>query len=275
MKKLTKANYFDPTNKAISNSKVSDFLKSKEYYYKKHITRELKKRQTDPMKVGSIVDSILSGEEVPYSIKVFKYEDASLFEKQKNIPDERLVTRAMADKALELANAVMAQPFYDEYATHHAQFQRPVEGKIEGTSTCGLIDILTNRNGAWFIDDVKTTTERGAADPKHWYWHAQELGYFRQLGAYRQMLALELGTDPSTITCRHIVASKVEDDLFKVRMYILPHALLSQGWEEFEAVVKLIAQEKEWKDAPLTWESGVELTFGAQEEEMEEEQTEE
>ena len=58
-------NYFTTKNKYISNSRIGDFLKDKNYFYKKHITGEIENKKTPAMEIGSAVDCWLTqGKEI-------------------------------------------------------------------------------------------------------------------------------------------------------------------------------------------------------------------
>lgn len=250
--KLTKENYFTPENTAISNSKVSDFLKSKEYYYKKHILHEIDPEETVPLKIGKMVDCILSGEPVPYQASVLKKDNPELYEYQKTLPDNLFITENQWEEAQKRAQAITREPFYQDYL-QHSKFQVILQGTYKRIQICGVIDVLTETVDTIYIDDFKSSSEMKATNSK-WFWNCVESGYFRQMGAYSYMINKRYNRKKKKIICRHIVVWKESRDLYKVKLYILPDLMINVGTEEFLAGVKMIKKEKNWFDEPITWD---------------------
>jgi len=264
---LTRETYYDPRRLHISNSHVSDFLKSRAYYYKKHIAKTMKPKVSVPMKIGRIVDSCITGEKIPYDVKVLKRDDPDLFEAQKDMPDDVFVSRDQMETARGLANAIKGAEFFKEYCNRRTEFQFLLSGNIDKTLICGLADIVSYdaETTTFYIDDIKTSAAYAVKSPTKWFFHAQDFGYCRQLAAYRMMLReinAPLANAELKIVCRHIVASKIEDDLYQVKLFILSDAVLDQAEREFIAGVRAIqdAMDKnKWEDEPLTWNKAEEL----------------
>ena len=58
---LNSSNYYTGTNNYLSHSKIKDFMKSKPYFKKKHILKDLPRGVSSPsMIIGSAVDVILT-----------------------------------------------------------------------------------------------------------------------------------------------------------------------------------------------------------------------
>lgn len=242
-------------------------MKGKEFFYKRHISHETSFTPTAPVKIGRIVDALLSGEAPPYQKKVLKKDDASTYEFQKSLPDQEFVTEAQWDEGHARAAAVTREPCYQFYMQRDAKFQVILQDKyaIEGKDVdiCGMADVMTlSEDGkTLFIDDFKSVSATKVKSALHWYWNCQAMGYFRQMAAYRFMayntLQKEMGfTD---IVCRHMVVTKEMDDLYRVKLYVIPSAVLDRALGEFLAGVCGIVMEKDWIDPPITWDDAEEL----------------
>ena len=266
-------NYFTDENFYISNSKVSDFLKSKEYFLKKHISDEIPNPSSIPMKIGSMVDALLCGEEIPYSIKVLKREDPEEYQRQSDLPEDRIVTQAQFDEAQARVKAITREPFFEEYAKDNrvdrTEFQTILLGHIpygikpnrEKIPICGMADAITRRRRkAVYIDDFKSTSPMKVVNPKTWYWVCHDMGYFRQLAVYKYLFEqTRERLDKRPIICRHIVVTKLQENLYKVHLFVIPNELLIEPWKQFERTVKAIWEEKDWKDEPVEWKSAIDL----------------
>ncbi len=257
---LTLENYFTPENTAISNSKVGDFLKSKEYYYKKHISHEIEWKDTPSMKIGRLVDDIVTRGEMNYKVKVLKKDDPDEYEAQKDIPPDKLITQEQFEEACGRAQAVIKELFYKWYEERGAQFQVLLQSFIpygahprSKISICGIADIITETRTQIFIDDLKSVGQLKVASPQKWFWNCKDMGYFRQMAVYKYLWQQMHKRNKKEIICRHVVVTKEENDLYKVMLYVIDPILLEEPLREFIETAKAIFKEKEWKDEPVTW----------------------
>lgn len=250
---LTASNYYTPENTCISNSKVSDFLLSREYYFKRHISRELDFKATVPIKIGRIVDAVFSQEKIPYMVKVLKRDDPALFEMQKDMPDDMFVTEAQMEEGLMRGQAITREPFYQEYLKNGAKFQPILQGTFCDIPVCGMADVISEDENCFYIDDCKSVSPMKLKSAAHWYWNCIEMGYDRQMGAYAWM-AGEMGlNNGKPIICRHVVVTKERDGVYKVRLFVLPETMWSSGRNKFLEGATELAAEKNWIDPPLNW----------------------
>ena len=63
--KITNANYFKK-DKYLSNSKITDFLKDKYFFHRKHVIGDIVQETTIPMVLGSAVDTWLTKGEMSF-----------------------------------------------------------------------------------------------------------------------------------------------------------------------------------------------------------------
>lgn len=259
MIELNQLNYYTPANTCISNSKVSDFLLSREYYFKRHISRELDFKATVPIKIGRIVDAVFSQEKIPYMVKVLKRDDPDLFEIQKTMDDDLFVTEAQMEEGLMRGQAITREPFYQEYLKNGAKFQPILQAEIRwpdvasAIQICGMADVISEDDEHFYIDDCKSVSPMKLKSAAHWYWNCIEMGYDRQMGAYAGM-AQEMGlNNGKKIVCRHVVVTKERDGVYKVRLFVLPEEMWDRGGQKFVKGVVALAAEKNWIDPPLNW----------------------
>lgn len=262
--KLTTKNYYSKSNKAISNSKIRDFLISKELYKSKHIDGGHIDTMTPSMVLGQMVDSIISTGNIKeplktYHIKVLKSDNADLYEFQRGLDPQYLVSEDNYNKAVNMAKRILDSDIYAFYKEYHTEFQVPFQTKYHGVPVCGLLDALTvdTDSKTIYIDDFKTANHAAIRSMTTWYWHCVDYGYFRQMAHYRAMVQ-EAYPDYS-IQCRHIVISSSEEHRYPVKIYVLAEEVFAGQIEQFCETVLLIKQEKLWKDPLPTFEESTML----------------
>ena len=259
MVKLTHKNYYSPSNTALSNSKVGDYLRSPSYFFKRHILHSLDFEKTASVKVGQIVDAILSKGSIPFQVQVRKMDNAELFESQKSMDPDNLCTQDQMEEGIARAGAVMSEPIYSEYGKK-TEFQKilqwklPVKGKKRPIDICGMIDALTIDGTTAYIDDFKSVSEMKVSSPQRWLDNCLKMGYHRQMGAYGFMLK-KMKPKLTSIICRHIVVTKHADSLYKVYPFILGKELLQFGLKQFLSTIEKIVNDTTFKDPPVTWDT--------------------
>lgn len=268
MFKLTPENYYTLENKFVSNSKVSDFLKSKEYYYAKHIEGSVEPEETPSMRLGKMIDCIFSHGGLDEFQNLYRIKD------RKNNDDESYgygnisyVTKTEYNKAVEIGQYLIKQDFYADYATtkdRTTRFQGILTGLIEGKNGNGAVEICgrpdaltevstkTGRIKEIIIDDLKTTSDAPMRNADTWYWHSHHMGYLRQMAAYSYMIRQRLGTRRNKVTCRHIVISTTRYP-YQIKLFVIPPNLLVEPLNQFVHVARSISTEKEWNDPKISW----------------------
>lgn len=263
---MTPEEYFSAKNDRISNSKVGDFLKSKEFYKARHIDRTEIFEPTPSMQIGSMVDLAFSEGSVDvlhkkFSVKVLKKDNEVLFQEQKLMPPEMLVTETAMQKALEMSEAVLREPFYAWYGSIKTERQTPLLGELVDNGLtipiCGLPDIVSDDGETIYIDDLKTAKGSALRSPEAWYWHCLEFGYLRQLAIYRFLI--QQRNPGRKVVCRHVAVSNQKNGRYAVRLFLIPDALLVPAFYEFGTTAIAIMNERDWKDAPIGWEQAVSL----------------
>ena len=223
---LTLANYFSKEREHISRSQLTDYMKSPEFYKKKHIDKEITEKFTAPMQRGSMVDYMLTqakeNEKIPYVRKVLKKDDPEQYEIQKGIDPRYLVTPDLFDQALCVTFEIYRQPFWQENLKN-ARFQQVLEGYINDTLVCGLPDRIDPLGGTKYrMIDVKVVNPIKISSPQKWYWNAWESGYVHQAALYQSLFAAEQGIPPENIEFCHAVGAPMSSNHAISEIYKLP-----------------------------------------------------
>jgi hypothetical protein len=262
MIKLTKENYFSPQNTAISSTKVRDFLKSKELYYKRYVTKELPYDITPSITLGQLVDSVIergSLEEFKktYTVSVLKRDNAELFEKQKTMDPDKILTPDTYARVVAISDKILRSPFYNWYRNRSSQFQVPLQKHIVTKDSefdiCGMIDVLTIEPHTIYIDDLKTTNSSSIRSPMHWAYHVRDYAYDRQMAVYRALVK-EMYPSAERIICRHFVVSTSKADMFPIKLYEFRSEQLDKPLEEFMQAAYAITKEQRWIDPLPSWD---------------------
>lgn len=284
---LTKENYYSDENTAISNSKVKDFLKSKELFFNRHLAHSQQPDKSPSMLVGSLLDDIVNRGSMRYflkhyQVKVLKKDNPELYEKQQHMalrdPD-RILTDDIYAKVVKMGDKMIKAPFYKWYKKNKTVFQVPMWNSFENWAlskdadyeftpggiipiahVCGMIDALTIdvKHSTIYVDDVKSTTTSKIRSPQAWYWHCLDMGYIRQLALY-QWLVKQAYPEFDKIICRHVCISNERADMHPIRLFTIPQSLLDVALKEFFSTVILITQEEKFIDDLPSWDDALAL----------------
>lgn len=242
--KLTKKNYYSKKNTYISNSKVSDFLVSKEYYKAKHIDGTLERAVSAPMQLGSMVDLYVSTGKASailreFSVKVLQKQNPDVYNEQKLLSPHTLVSQELYDKALVMGKKIIDSPVYEWWKTHKAKFQELLYGHydIHGIKVpvCGIADAVTRVGNTIYIDDIKTANASSMKNGYTWMRHCEEFGYMRQLANYRELLSLKEENEACSYVCRHVVIGSSEESWHPVKIFEFREEMLDYEITIFKA----------------------------------------
>jgi len=287
MVELTRDNYHTTENKSISSTKVKDFLKSKELYYKRHIEGSIKSDDTTSITLGRIVDKVLEQGTLhffhrTYQLKVLKKVDKDLFNKQKKI-ERRILPPAMYHAAIAICEKVLRSPFYKWYGDRKLKsmkqliLQQPYRfesksvkndirdtqdkkigittiAKIENVSICGMLDRLTFDKDTAYIDDYKTSAMSQMKSSNSWVYLCYSYGYFIQMAVYRWLVQQQF-PEMEHYVCRHIVLGTSAADLYPIKLFVIPDEYIDEAEKIFFETVEAITLEQEWIDPLPTWDN--------------------
>lgn len=262
--KLTLENYFTPENKYLSNSKISDWLRCKNYFYKKHVTHEIVEGKTDAMLVGSATDNILTDihnvSDGKYVVRQFNgttkdgKAETELFKELGKV----ILTQAKYDEIMGMSIAVSETSAYKELKNHKAQeilqIDMPIGKHFIGL--CGVPDwYIINSDGVCIITDLKTAK---TIDEKRYFYHCKEFGYFKQQADYQMILA-SLHPEIKTFLSRHLVVHK-DKNVWTVKAFILSQSEIEKEKAELLKIINDISNEVEFKKTDATWENAITIS---------------
>lgn len=249
--KLTLKNYYTDENTYLSNSKLGDYLLSPYYFYRKHVLKEIDRKVTNAMVIGSAVDYLLAqeGEKPKYRV----VERRNL----KNPPKDYVeVNQAQYDEIVEVANAISSTEVFQDIDKNFKkqiilQVDNPVGDLFSGL--CGIPDYLKIDYDKAIIVDLKTSA---TVQPRKYCYHCLDFGYFRQQ-AYYQMLLQEI-TGIKDFISYHLVGDKVKD-VYNVALFRLDQEEIDIEKVHIMKLLKEIAERKDWRRPDLKWLDAVDI----------------
>jgi hypothetical protein len=257
--KLTKSNYYSLTNKYISNSKLGDFIKDKNYFYQKHIAGTIPHEVTDPMIIGSAVDTWLTQGE-----KKFR-EDYILVSRRsdKDGDYEHQLNPTMYAKIEKMCRRVESQDAYKQLKGSKRQviLQKDIPlGQFEGI--CGMVDFLKIKDDVAYIIDLKTSE---TIDTKKYHYHALSYNYYRQMAFYT-LLVKHTYPEVQEVVCRHLVVEKDPNEIYTCRTFILSNERIEEEIDFINLKLNEIQLETKWLPNNCSWDQAE--TIGALTEEF-------
>ena len=244
---------------------IKDYLKSPEYFCRKYILKEVDRELTASLKVGSMVDAILSGEPRPFQIKVLKEENPTLYAIQKSWPSEKLISKGDAEKAEAMAKAVTRCKFWTPGLNTKKLMQVILESAFENMQLCGKPDIIEVVEGESEVTiriiDIKTSQAMKMKNARAWHWTCEEYGYYLQLTMYRKLvldnthLFVE-GEKKIKLEFGFIAVSIDTDGVVRVCLFSVPEWALGPYEATIYDTLRLIKAQK-FTDPEPTWETAI------------------
>lgn len=280
--KLNSKNYHQANSLYLTSSKINAYLTDPYYYYEKHVLKTLEDEKTDALLLGSAVDCYITKGKKAFN-RLFKPVT-----RRTNVEGLKYteMTQASYQEAVTISERVMATQAFKELDGFERQvvleqkdplwvFEEPMkEPAIVGKGIpplCGMLDFLKVENEKAIIVDLKTAR---TADPKKYYYHAQDYGYFIQAAVYTKLVRVNY-PQVKTIDFYHLVVSKENKNLYQVQTFKFDTNLIEQHITQVNNLILEISLRKEWqrkdssfKDAillgatavmPAEWSDGEEV----------------
>jgi len=250
--KLTLANYYTKENKYLSNSKISDYLKSPNYFYRKHITHEIKPKGSEAFVIGSGVDYLLAQDEKKLEYVVIERRNI------KNPPDGIIeVNQSQYRDIFDIADAVAETEVYkdiDKNFKKQVILTKDIKINDYFVGLCGLPDFIKVTKDEIVIVDLKTSR---TVDTREYFYHCKKYGYFRQQAMY-QSLAEHKFPGRKKISSYHLVVNK-EQDVNNVVLFKIDQKLIDQDLVVLNNLINSISNQSDWSRRKVTWIDGIEL----------------
>ena len=248
---LTKKNYFTNDNKYISNSKIGDWLKDKNYFYRKNFLGTVEREVSDPMIIGSAVDTFVTGGE-----KKFKDEYIVVTRRSKKQPDyEHQLNNTMYNQVEKMSRNIMSQDAYkglEGYTSQKIlQIEKPI-GIFPGM--CGIPDWFKVDGDRAVIVDLKTAED---ANPGKYFYKCRDYGYFRQMAFYYLLISHNYGVKFDNFRFRHLVVEKDKTGINNVFTFEFKPKRVEEALEELIITLDDIAVETEFAPHNASWDKAV------------------
>ena len=241
--------YYSPGNGVLTQSKIKDFLKDREYFYKKHVAGEIEPKITDAMTVGKAVDCWITE-----SKKAFKdkYYVPNKTRTTANDDYECQLTQAMMNEVVGLCESVTSTTVYKDikknFESQRILYVEKDIGKYFHV-LAGIPDWVKIEKDSCTIVDYKTTT---SISPHKYYYTCLDYGYFLQQAMY-QKLVKEMYPKVKTFTSWHLVTEKDPDKIYKTGLFYLDQARIEKESGKLEDYIERITNEKKFKRDDVTW----------------------
>jgi hypothetical protein len=247
--------YHSLDNRYLTNSRIGDLLKDKQFFKERHITGERPGIvETDALKVGKAVDTyIFDGE------KAFREKFIAVTRRNHKNPPTSVteLTEKQYNDIDAMANVLLAQPAIKELENHRKQEIITMDMDL-GDHFCGLAaipDWWTIEGDTAIITDLKTSYE---TDENKYHWKCISYGYYRQM-AVMAIIIKNNHPEVKNFVYRHITIEKDKDSIFTPFAFVLANEQI-EAQEQYilNDILPTIKQEKdflphiaEWKTASV------------------------
>jgi len=245
--KLNKANYFTKANTYVSSSKLSCFLRDKNLYKRKYIDWSVAQEKTDALIIGSAVDCLLTGTKAKFN-KEFVIVDR----RSSKSEDTRMqVNPTMLDKINGIVASVKRQDIWKSLKTK--DFKKQVILTDDDLGICGMLDLLSVNGDHAIIVDLKTAN---TIDPRKYYWHAFEYGYYRQFGFYKT-LVLKNYPEVKRVDCYHLAVEKDPDELYDCAVFQFDSGMIDNAIEVMKGDLQELRRETVFAPKSVGWKDKI------------------
>jgi len=214
---------------------MSDYLRCPEYFYKKHITRELSPPPTDPMIVGSAVDHYLTrGKES------FKEAYEVVSRRTRNETYRYQLTPSMNRKIRAVATAVEKQPAYQGLESHEKQLMLSMDTKIgEFCGLRGILDFCRVSKDKAIITDLKTTS----TPLSKYKYKINDFNYPMQMAVYGRLVCANY-PKVKDIAYRHLVCHVDPDGIYPCGTFSFSSGTIANADTQLDELLGKISKEK-------------------------------
>ena len=248
---LTNENYFTADNKYLTNSKVGDYLKSPNYFYRKHILHEIENKTSKAMVTGSAVDFLLAQDDDKPVFKVVARRNI------KNPPTDCIeVNESDYEEIMAIATAVQETEVFADIDKKYIKnpilsFDTKIGKHFVGLA--GRPDYILVTDKEIIIVDLKTSR---TTDTRKYYYHCKEFGYFRQQSVYQWLAKKTYGDLP--VRSYHLTVDK-QKDICNVVLFELDQNEIDREAREVEYLTTEIANRTDYSRPKIAWKDAIKL----------------
>lgn len=249
MSKVTKRNYFSANNGYITNSKLKDWVKDKNYFYRKHVLGTVNMEVTDALITGSAVDKWLTENE-----QAFREEYIIMARRDKKASNYRLqLNQSMLDEVEGICRKVENQDAFRKMRGHKSQKILQwifTEAGKHFIGIAGIPDWYKVVGDKAVITDLKTTKDGSL---KAYKYACYDYGYYQQQAMYQLLIEYNF-PEVTDFESRHLVVEKDKEGINKVYTYILDQDLIDEAKDDIVDMLKEINEEEHFAPQNTNWD---------------------
>lgn len=249
---LTTENYFTIKNRYLSNSKIKDYLRDKNYFYRKHIKGEITTPITDSMIIGKAVDTWLTDSKEAFLKKYVAVSRRNL----KNPPEDYTELNISTHRKVnDMCQAVVNNDAYKDlrwYATQDIlTMDYPINNDWKGL--CGIPDWYKVDGTNCIIVDLKTAQ---TITPKKFHYKCLDFGYYRQQAMY-QILLKHKYPQIKHFESRILAVENSTNDVYLTNLFILDQARIEKEQTKIYEIIEDISAQEDYEPQNLKWSDAV------------------
>jgi len=257
---ITKDQYFSVNNRCLTRSKIMDYQKSPEYFYKKHVLGAISQEYKDAFKQGSAVDDLLAQIDNQNRYMVCEHDGRTKEGKAERAEAEAsgaiILSKEDYYLIMGLASAVEQTSAYKELAGYERQKLLQVDMELgqHFSTLAALPDFIKITNRHAEIVDLKTSQ---TISPRKYYYHARDYGYYSQFAL--QIIILKALGWIDSYSCKHLVVEK-QKDIWNTEVFEFNEADIEVEMHRLLAVISEIKHDKIFAKKDCSLASPVMLT---------------
>ena len=248
--KLTKQNYFTKENQYISNSKLKNWLKDKNYFYRKHILCELSDTETQPLRLGHAIDCWLTEGKEVFDKKYIAVSRRNLKNPPKNYIE---LSNGEYETVCNICKIAEKQDAYKDLKNYTAQEIL----QDDDLQICGIPDwyYYDKKTKQCIIVDLKTTQ---SINPIKYHYQSLDLNYYTAQAFY-QILLKKKYPDIKEFISKHFVIEKDTEKTYPCQTFILNQERIELEKNFILEEIKKIKKEKDFAPKNIGWEDSIEI----------------
>jgi len=256
---ITEAIYHSLDNRYLSNSRMGDWLKCKNYFKERHITGERPNGPaTDALEEGSALDTyIFHGEEV--------FNDKFRVVARRNVKNPPIsyteLTQLQYDNCILRAKVLSKQQAIIDLKGHTTQEIITLDMDL-GNHFCGVCampDWWTIEGDTCIITDLKTSMEMNEAK---YHWHCVNFKYYRQVALMRLIIEVN-HPEVKHFVYRHVGIWKDKEGIGIPFAFYLAEEQVNAYYDDIKrnilpdikAEIEFLPKSVDWDSAPTVGEA--------------------
>ena len=259
---ITNDNYYSVNNKGLSQSKIKAFELDPNYMYRSCISGELKRKGSSAMTTGREVDSILTEVDKFQNTIIAPYSDFRSKEAREWKADQEALGKTVLkedeyEDVMAIAIAIQSTSIWKDIEKNYIMQDILIveDNELGPHFDClyGKPDAYKIENGVCHLLDLKTSND---IDRRKFFYKAKELGYFKQLYFYSELLKHKY-PEIKEFKYSFVVAETKEP--YRVKLYSIKNQLIEEQEDEMQYLITQIANTTDFSKPDITWDDAEDI----------------